>query len=107
MKMRIYTIYDKLAREGGPLFQAKNDQVAHRQFQTQLTNMPNIEIADFDLRCVGEYDNEQCQIQVGIPFTVDVEWLLFLEEAQKNSDAKMSYDMALEMYQTKKKTSTI
>ncbi len=100
MKMRIYTIYDKLAREGGPLFQAKNDQVAHRQFQTQLTNMPNIEIDDFELRCVGEYDNEQCQIQVGIPVVIDTDWLLFLEE--QDPKHKTDYAGSLKLYSTKK-----
>ncbi len=104
MKMRIYTIYDKLAREGGPLFQAKNDQVAHRQFQTQLNSMPNIEIADFELRCVGEYDNEQCQIQVGIPVVIDTDWLLFL--AEQDPDTRTTYEGSLKLYSTKKNADT-
>jgi len=51
--MYLYTLYDKVAEEAGPLFQAKNDQVAARQSLSILAQVydPN----DFDLLKVGEF----------------------------------------------------
>ncbi len=88
MKINVYTIYDKLARESGPLFQAKNDRVAFRQFQTQLKEIKNIQKDDFELLNIAEYDNEECQLQDMITVRVDTEWLAFCDanlKTQKNS----------------------
>ncbi len=83
MKINVYTIYDKLARESGPLFQAKNDQVAYRQFCTQLKEIKNIQKEDFELLNIAEYDNESCQLQDMITIRVDTEWLAFCEKNLK------------------------
>lgn len=58
--MRLYVIFDKLADEAGPVFEAKNDKVAYRQFMNSMPD--NIDQADFDLRCVGKIDKEKCFI---------------------------------------------
>lgn len=53
----MYTIYDKVAQEAGPLFLAKNDAVALRM----VTNSPefkNMNLGDFELYLVGTYDSE-------------------------------------------------
>ncbi len=71
MVTRLYTIYDVLAEESGPVFQAVNDEVAYRQFQTQLQTIPNIREDDFKLICVGEYDNVLCETQQVVPVTID------------------------------------
>ncbi len=83
MKINIYTIYDKLAKESGPLFQAKNDQVAFRQFQTQLKDIKNIQVQDFELLNIAEYDNENCQLQSLITVRVDLDWIAFCEANPK------------------------
>ena len=48
--MKLYTIYDKLAGEYGPVFEAKNDLVAARSFAHALKGAPAI---DYDLFQVG------------------------------------------------------
>ena len=49
--MKLYTIYDKLAGEHGPVFEAKNDLVAARSVAHALKGAPAI---DYDLYVVGE-----------------------------------------------------
>ena len=49
--MKLYTIFDKLAGEHGPVFEAKNDLVAVRSFAHALKGAPAI---DYDLYVVGE-----------------------------------------------------
>ena len=49
--MKLYTIYDKLAGEHGPVFEAKNDFVAARSFAHALKGAPAI---DYELYLVGE-----------------------------------------------------
>ena len=59
--MYLYTLYDKVAEEAGPLFQAKNDQVAARRSLSILAQVsdPNA----FDLLKVGEFSTSG-QIEV-------------------------------------------
>ena len=47
----IYTIYDKVAEECGPLFQAKSDAVACRACRTSLSNVHDVD--DYKLLRVG------------------------------------------------------
>lgn len=49
--MKLYTIYDKLAGEHGPIFEAKNDLVAARSFAHALKGAP---VIDYELYLVGE-----------------------------------------------------
>ena len=49
--MKLYTIFDKLAGEHGPVFEAKNDLVTARSFAHALKGAPAI---DYDLYVVGE-----------------------------------------------------
>ena len=57
MYTRIYTIYDKVAQQSGPVFQAPNDATAQRQLR-HLLNQPGIVGDDFQLWCIGEFDEE-------------------------------------------------
>jgi len=57
MYTRIYTIYDKVAQQSGPVFQAPNDATAQRQLR-HLLNQPGIVADDFQLWCIGEFDDE-------------------------------------------------
>lgn len=61
MKLNLYTIHDKVAIESGPIFQAKNDAVAYRQFQQILSKAENTD--DYELLCVGEFNTETRGIQ--------------------------------------------
>ena len=58
MKVNIYTIYDKVACESGPIFQAKNDGVALRCFMSLMKDTPNVVPSDYDVYCLGEFDTD-------------------------------------------------
>lgn len=53
--MRLYTVYDKLAEESGPLFEAKNDTVALRMFDG--INFPG-ERDHYKLLFIGTYSHD-------------------------------------------------
>lgn len=58
MKVNIYTIYDKVAQESGPIYQAKNDGVAFRAFMSLIGDTPTVNPTDYDVYCLGEFDTE-------------------------------------------------
>lgn len=58
-KMSLYSIYDTLSEEYAPLFQAKNNQVAIRQFKEALKTCPYP--TDFQLWHVGTVSPE-CEL---------------------------------------------
>jgi len=74
--MKLYTIYDKLAGEHGPVFEAKNDLVAARSFAHALKGAPAI---DYDLYLVGERINTadepegQYLIKALVPLKISVD----------------------------------
>lgn len=51
MDCKIYVIYDKVAEEYGPLFEAVNDNVAARSFVQTIRNQ---NLSEYQLVCVGE-----------------------------------------------------
>lgn len=57
--MRLYTCYDKLAQESGPLFEAKNDTVAVRMFNG--INFPGNR-DDYQLLFLGVYSHDPVNI---------------------------------------------
>lgn len=58
MKVNVYTIYDDVAKECGPIFQSKNDAVAFRAFNSLLENVPESSLCDYSLFCLGYLDSE-------------------------------------------------
>lgn len=56
MKAFMYTIYDKVACESGPVFEAKNDAVAIRHFSMVMTKCPDT--TEFQLLKVAEIDHD-------------------------------------------------
>lgn len=57
MIQRVYSIRDKVARECGPLFVAKNDGVALRQFRN-LLKTDGVRPDDFELLLLGMFDTD-------------------------------------------------
>jgi hypothetical protein len=53
----LYTVYDKVAEEAGPVFQAKNDGVALRNFQGILQSQ-HLNPDDYKLIYLADYDSE-------------------------------------------------
>lgn len=56
----VYTIFDTVAGDSSPFFQAANDKVALRQFKEVMksTTVPE----DFQLWCLGKYDTQKMTI---------------------------------------------
>lgn len=65
--MRLYTIYDRLAEESGPLFEAKNDLIAWRMFLG--VQMPGNR-EDYKLLSLGIYHHDPVHIEL---FTTPIE----------------------------------
>lgn len=62
-KMNLYVVYDKIAGECGPVFEAKNDGVAMRQYRNLINENPTVVQDDFSLMQVGTIDKESMIIE--------------------------------------------
>lgn len=71
MKHGVYVIYDKVAEESGPLFQAVNNGIALRQAVNVLKPLPASLRDDFQLVKVAEYDTRDMQIYIIPPEIID------------------------------------
>jgi hypothetical protein len=60
--MLLYVIYDVLAEECGPIFEAKNDAVAARQYRNVMASRKAGDQAEYQLHCVGDIDELQMAI---------------------------------------------
>lgn len=79
--MRIYTVYDKIAEESGPLFIQKSDSTARRAFRSMIKD-EKLRREEYELRYLGDYDTEKSVIQARkTPYTID---LIYEEEEVKN-----------------------
>lgn len=63
MKRFLYVIRDKVAAESGPIFEAKNDGLALRQYSYLMANQKGASPGDFELRCLGTIDHETDAIE--------------------------------------------
>lgn len=63
MNSEIFTIYDKVAQEAGPLFQAKNLYVAMRYVKEMIKDN-KINLSEYDLVRLGTFDSESMSIIV-------------------------------------------
>jgi hypothetical protein len=63
MKMFVYAIFDTLALEYGPLFEAKNNNVALRSFNDLVRRSGRPE--EYRLFCFGEVTRTDNDIEVG------------------------------------------
>lgn len=57
--MKVYCIYDKVAKEAGPLFTAKNDDVAVRMYKQLIVSNKVENQSDYILQNLGDYDPDQ------------------------------------------------
>jgi len=74
MNYGLYTIYDKVAQETGPLFEAKSDAVASRSARNLLSEVQNVD--DFKLLRVGYSDKTTGKITVE-PVPVEIDPFVF------------------------------
>ena len=77
MQYGLYTIYDKVAEETGPLFEAKSDAVASRSARTLLAEVQTVD--DFKLLRVGYSDKTTGKITCEVipveidPYALDIQ----------------------------------
>ena len=62
MITELYTIYDKVAEEAGPIFQAKNMSVASRYIREMFRQNKDIVASDYDVICLGTFDSESVKL---------------------------------------------
>jgi len=77
---KLYVIYDKVAEESGPIFEAKNDGTALRNYNIFMQKTSPDNLADYELYCVGEIDHETnfvtgnlSNVDVKLSYTKDLE----------------------------------
>jgi len=62
MKEGLYVIYDKVMKEAGPIFKAKNDGVALRNYKSfwmdRPTDRPPADVNDYTLFKIAVFDSE-------------------------------------------------
>lgn len=87
MKHGVYVIYDKVAEESGPMFEAVNDGIALRQACNVLKPLPNTLVEDYQLVKIGEYDTKDMQIYVIPPEEID--FSLSLARAREYDNASV------------------
>lgn len=61
MTYNLYTIYDKVSKECGPVFQAKNFGVAKRYVEDLVKNNP-IKLDDYTLYQLASFDSESLKL---------------------------------------------
>lgn len=69
--MGIYCIYDELAKQAAPLFLARSDELALRQFEVQRSQIPEAVFRDLRVYKVGVIDMSTMQITEASPSIVD------------------------------------
>lgn len=58
MRNFIYSIHDNLAKDYGPPFIAKNDDVAKRQFKGMFASQRIQNVEDYDLWLLGSFESD-------------------------------------------------
>lgn len=60
LKVKLYTIYDRVGEEAGPITFARNDALARRMFDSVMEKEPFRK--DFALFYIGDYDTSSMEI---------------------------------------------
>jgi len=59
--MNLYVIFDKIAKESGPIFEAKNDGVALRNYRS-LLEKEKINQNEYSLHLLGRYEHSTMSV---------------------------------------------
>jgi len=72
MNTSVYVIKDTLADEIGPMFEAKNHEIAKRQFRNLLKEVSDK--SDYKLYCIGHFDREFMELtpEINVEVIVNV-----------------------------------
>ena len=84
-KRYLYVIYDSVAEEAGPVFDAKSDAVAVRACRQALGQVSSV--SEYQLVCIGYIYPDTCQLEVCSPrivsFVVSPEGQYAVSESEK------------------------
>lgn len=58
MKVGMYCMYDKVAKQAGPVFNALNHETASRKFYNTFKENTYMSLDDYDLHYLGDYDDQ-------------------------------------------------
>lgn len=83
MKTNIYTIYDRIAEEAGPLFQAVNDGVAIRRTVSFMLDL-DVNSTDYKLLKIGYFENIDLQGEI-LPVPEEIDFQSALNKAMLNT----------------------
>lgn len=67
----LYSVYDKVAKKFGPIFQCVNEAVAVRRYKQLLKTVDDLSMSDFELVYVGRFDEFTGYIDVGFAVLAD------------------------------------
>ena len=93
MNTELFTIYDKVAQEAGPIFQAKNLYVAMR-YVNEMIKDNKLNLHEYDLVRLGSFDSESMFLSV-FPKADAVELsncVTFAEDNKEFMEADISVD---------------
>lgn len=63
MYLKLYTVYDSVAEEAGPIFQAVNDAVALRNYNNMMASTPHVNKDEYKLLCIGTFCTTVCLVE--------------------------------------------
>lgn len=73
MKRGLYTVYDKVMEEAGPLFYANNHAHARRNFLKMIQDIKIDKVLDYNLVYLAEIDTKTMRIESSVPTVIIVE----------------------------------
>lgn len=82
MRMGLYTIFDRLAEQSGPIFEAANDAVANRQYRSLMDGAQVGQPQEYQLLKIGYLEHDTCLLEPVSP-AVDVTVIAQLPEVVK------------------------
>lgn len=87
MKRNLYVIYDRVAEESGPIFEAVNDGIANRRYKALIAEQTHewFDETDFVLFHIGEVDKTTNHINPYPPREVHIKISLIDEENDAES----------------------
>jgi hypothetical protein len=87
MKRNLYVIYDRVAEESGPVYEAQNDGIANRRYKALMSEQTHdwFDETDFTLFHVGEIDKTTNIINALPPREVYISLSLLNEEENAES----------------------
>lgn len=72
MTMFLYSIFDEVAGEYGPVFEAVKHEVAIRSFKSLVKNFDDH--TDYKLFCIGAFDHDEGFINDNAPELINTEF---------------------------------